>query len=180
MSRSLANNTLLRSSVLAILFVALVSGCSSKKAGEGDGTMGVSDSDLALQNQARFGDGNIPLAQSGGPFEDIHFDFDSSAISGLNKDILKKNADVLRANPSMNITLEGHCDRRGTNEYNMALGESRARSVAAMLVNMGITAGRLSTISYGEEIPLDPADDETAYAQNRRVHFAAQGAPAAN
>ncbi len=178
MSRPISPLLIVRSLVLIACFTLMLAGCSSKKAGEGDGTGGVSDEDLALQNQARFGDGNIPLAQAGGMFEDVHFDFDSAAISGINSDILRKNAETLKSNATVRVTLEGHCDRRGTNEYNMALGESRARSVAAMLVNMGVSAGRISTISYGEEIPLAQGDDESAYAQNRRVHFAAVGSAA--
>jgi peptidoglycan-associated lipoprotein len=84
---------------------------------------------------------------------------------------LEKNAQILNQQSDLKITLEGHCDERGTVEYNMALGAERARAVKSALVAAGVSSKRLDSISYGEEIPLDPAHDEAAYAKNRRVHF---------
>lgn len=103
--------------------------------------------------------------------QDINFDFDSSALRPDAQQILQTKADLLLRNPEVKVTIEGHCDDRGTEAYNMALGERRAESAKAFLVNLGVSAGRLSTISYGEEKPLDLDSTEEAYATNRRAHF---------
>jgi len=78
---------------------------------------------------------------------------------------------LLSKNPNLKIQIEGHCDERGTAEYNLALGQRRANSAMKYLISLGIPAGRLSTISYGEEKPLDPAHNDEAWAKNRRGHF---------
>ena len=103
--------------------------------------------------------------------EDIYFEFDSIRLSPDAQEILTKKARWLRANPDATITIEGHCDNRGTNEYNLALGEGRAQSARAFLVDLGIEPSRLNTISYGEERPLDGTQTEEAWAKNRRAHF---------
>ena len=84
--------------------------------------------------------------------------------------ILKENAELLKKYPKVKIQIEGHCDERGTNEYNLALGERRANSTKNYLVSLGISPDRISTISYGEEKPLDPGHNEEAWAKNRRAH----------
>jgi peptidoglycan-associated lipoprotein len=103
--------------------------------------------------------------------EDIHFDFDSSTLTPEAQDILKKKAQWLQNNADKSATIEGHCDERGTNEYNIALGERRAASAKAFLVDLGVSGSRLTTVSYGEERPVDPAHNEAAWAKNRRCHF---------
>jgi len=103
--------------------------------------------------------------------EDIYFDFDSIQLTPQAQAILTKKGIWLRDNPAATVTIEGHCDNRGTNEYNLALGEGRAQSAKTFLVDLGIDGSRLRTISYGEERPLDPRQTESAWAKNRRVHF---------
>jgi len=103
--------------------------------------------------------------------ENIHFDFDKSTLTSTARDILKRKAAFLRNNPDVRVIIEGHCDERGTDEYNLALGDRRANSAKDYLVDMGIEASRLTTISYGEEKPLDPRSTEAAWAKNRRAHF---------
>lgn len=103
--------------------------------------------------------------------EDIHFDFDSAALLPEAQQILNEKAAYMRANPDIKVTVEGNCDERGTDAYNLALGERRADSAKTYLVNLGIAADRISTISYGEERPIDPAHTEAAWAKNRRDHF---------
>ena len=103
--------------------------------------------------------------------EDIYFDFDSIQLTPEAMDILAKKGKWLRDNPSARVTIEGHCDNRGTNEYNLALGEGRAQSAKTFLMDLGIDISRLNTISYGEERPLDPKQTEMAWAKNRRAHF---------
>jgi peptidoglycan-associated lipoprotein len=103
--------------------------------------------------------------------KDIHFNYDKYDIRPEDEEILKENAAFLRKNPKMKVQIEGHCDERGTIEYNLALGERRANSVKKYLVSLGITSDRISTISYGEERPLDRGHNEQAWAMNRRAHM---------
>lgn len=102
---------------------------------------------------------------------DVFFDYDSAELSSSAQSTLDANGKVLNDNPSANVTIEGHCDERGTVEYNLALGDRRAASAKDYLVRFGISAGRLSAVSYGEERPFATGADEAAYAQNRRAHF---------
>jgi peptidoglycan-associated lipoprotein len=101
----------------------------------------------------------------------IHFEFDKYTIGESEAQVLKQNAAVLTKFPTLKIQIEGNCDERGTNEYNLALGERRASSAKQYLVSLGITAGRISIISYGEERPLETAHSEEAWAKNRRADF---------
>ena len=103
--------------------------------------------------------------------EDIHFEFDSSALLSDAQEILQKKAEWLRNNTNVRVVIEGYCDERGTNEYNLALGDRRATSAKTFLVDLGIKASRITTISYGEERPLDPGHNEAAWAKNRRDSF---------
>ncbi len=103
--------------------------------------------------------------------KDIHFDFDKYDIRPQDAEILKENAAILHKFPKVRFQIEGHCDERGTNEYNLALGERRANSAKSYLISLGISPDRISTISYGEERPLDPGHNEEAWAKNRRAHF---------
>jgi len=101
----------------------------------------------------------------------IFFDYDKYDIRPVDVDILKGNSTFLKKFPNMKIQIEGHCDERGTNEYNLALGERRANSTKKYLTSLGVAADRVSTISYGEEKPLDPAHSEESWAKNRRANF---------
>jgi peptidoglycan-associated lipoprotein len=103
--------------------------------------------------------------------KNIHFDFDQFNIRPGDAEILKENAALLKKYPKVKIQIEGHCDERGTLEYNLALGERRANNTKKYLLSLGIPAERLSSISYGEEKPLDSGHDEEAWAKNRRAHF---------
>lgn len=149
-------------------------GCSSKKAGTGEGDGALSEADLASRD-ARFGEGNIPTAETGGPFRTVHFGYDSSSIDDVARQDIEFNAQVLQNNPSVRVTLEGHCDERGTAQYNLALGDRRSQSVADILLSYGIPRNRLNTISYGAEVPVDPGHSEEAWAKNRRVYFGIEG-----
>jgi len=103
--------------------------------------------------------------------KDIHFDFDKYNIRPDAAATLKKSAKFLLAHPTYKIQIEGHCDERGSVEYNLVLGERRAESAKKYLENLGVDGNRLSTISYGKEMPLDPQHNEKAWAINRRDHF---------
>lgn len=103
--------------------------------------------------------------------KDVHFAFDRYDLTITAQTLLRENAEWLRANPGVQIVIEGHCDERGSNEYNLALGERRAEAIKNYLVSLGISDARMRTISYGEEMPLDPASNEAAWAKNRRGHL---------
>jgi peptidoglycan-associated lipoprotein len=136
--------------VLAVCAIALVAtGCSCRTA-PGSGEVGGGE---------------------GGPLKDIHFSFDSYKVDATAKSIVASNAEWLKANPGKTVQVEGHCDERGTAEYNMVLGSNRARAAADALRAEGIDAASLSTVSYGEELPVDPRHTEDAWAKNRRAHF---------
>ena len=105
------------------------------------------------------------------PLKPVYFELDSSELSAANQKSLDANAALLKRYSSWAVTVEGHCDERGTAEYNLALGERRAIAARAYLVSLGIAADRLRTVSYGKEFPFDPGHDETAFAKNRRAHF---------
>jgi peptidoglycan-associated lipoprotein len=103
--------------------------------------------------------------------EDIFFEFDSAVLLAEAQEILRKKAEWLINNPEAAATIEGHCDERGTSEYNLALGDQRAESAKTFLMDLGVKGSQLSTISYGEERPVDPGHNEEAWAKNRRGHF---------
>jgi len=103
--------------------------------------------------------------------EDIYFDFDSSALGDMAKNVLSRKAEWLRMNTDASVIIEGHCDDRGTSAYNIALGDRRAGSAKAFLLDLGIDANQLSSISYGEERPVDAGMNEESWAKNRRAHF---------
>ncbi|MBW2437750.1 MAG: peptidoglycan-associated lipoprotein Pal [Deltaproteobacteria bacterium] len=103
--------------------------------------------------------------------EDVLFEFDSASLTAEAQEILRAKAEWLRDNPGVRVLIEGHCDERGTNEYNLALGDRRAFSSKAFLTDLGIDGARLSTISYGEERPIASGSSEDAWAKNRRAHF---------
>jgi peptidoglycan-associated lipoprotein len=103
--------------------------------------------------------------------KDIHFDFDRYDIRPEDTQILKENAALLSKYPQVKVQVEGHCDERGTNEYNLALGERRANAAKKYLLSLGISTDRISSISYGEEKPQDTGHDEEAWSKNRRGHF---------
>jgi peptidoglycan-associated lipoprotein len=103
---------------------------------------------------------------------DAFFDYDSAEIRGDSKDALRRDADFFKKYPTMRVTIEGHCDERGSTEYNLALGDRRANAVKAYLVGLGLPADRLNTVSYGKEKPFCMEADEACYTKNRRGHFA--------
>jgi peptidoglycan-associated lipoprotein len=104
-------------------------------------------------------------------FDDVRFDFDKSEVREDGRKTCQVVAGYLKKNPGAKLLIEGHCDERGTSEYNMALGDRRAAAVMTYLVSLGVSKAALSTVSFGKERPLDPGHDEGAWAKNRRAHF---------
>ena len=103
--------------------------------------------------------------------QDVFFDYDKYELKSETRALLQENARVLKENSGASLVLEGHCDERGTEEYNLALGQRRADAVSEYLADLGISASRMQTISYGEEKPFDLSHDASGWSQNRRVHF---------
>lgn len=138
----------------------VLAGCSSKSS---------TVSETPIQAPAT---GSAASSAVAGPvLGDIFFSFDSSALSNEAQDQLKQNAAWLQSHGAQSVVIEGHCDERGTDEYNVALGERRAVSAKQYLTTLGVGDARVSTVSYGEEKPFDPGHNEEAWSKNRRGHF---------
>jgi peptidoglycan-associated lipoprotein len=105
------------------------------------------------------------------PLKPVFFEYDSSDLSSDAQKTLDENAATMKKYPTWAVTIEGHCDERGTAEYNLALGERRSVTARAYLVSLGIPADRIRTVSYGKEFPFDPGHSETSFSKNRRAHF---------
>jgi peptidoglycan-associated lipoprotein len=119
--------------------------------------------------------GSLDEINRNSPLKPLFFEYDSSDIPTEGRAVLEANAAVMKRYPSWSVTIEGHCDERGTAEYNLALGERRAVAARAYLVSLGVSADRLRTVSYGKEFPFDPGHDESSYIKNRRAHFVVTG-----
>ena len=170
--------------LLAVLVIlALLSACSTKTMPESTinppapAPAAVATTDLS-QQPAALGVGSQPV-QSGpvadhqavAGLERIHFAYNQFTLDEPARVILEQNAVFLRSNPTLKVAIEGHCDERGSDEYNLALGERRAVAARNYLVSLGISGDRLTAISYGEEQPLVAASNEEAWAKNRRAEF---------
>lgn len=161
--------------IISTLALALVVGaCSSKKKTE-DGSETVSpgagaNTPVVENTPMNFDVGGSDSGRING-LSSINFDYDRAALSADAKEKLKANAEWLKSNANTTVQIEGHCDSRGTIEYNLALGERRAQSVRSYLIGLGVPGSRLNIISYGEERPLARGDSESDWAKNRRANF---------
>jgi peptidoglycan-associated lipoprotein len=155
---------------LVIICLALViSGCGKKSETP---VIGEEETKVAKEESAQKEPEVVPeKAEIEKMLKDVNFDYDKHDIRPQDAEILKGNADLLTKYSAVKVRVEGHCDERGTNEYNLALGERRANSVKNYIVSLGVEAGRISTISRGEENPLSAGHNEEAWAKNRRGHF---------
>lgn len=167
-------------SLMILILVGGLFGCASTQtATPAEDQAKVSDADMAQQADAMgvkdqpLLSENVPSHETVAGMERIHFDFDQFTLSAEARQTLGQNAKYLNANEAVQVVIEGHCDDRGSDEYNLALGESRALAAKSYLVSLGISSKRLSVISYGEEKPLDASTGEAAWAQNRRAEFKA-------
>lgn len=163
--------------LLPLLALVTLSGCAQKPPVTEEITEEpeITESTTALRGE------DIPLAERpedvvfvepwAGVFEDIHFEFDKYRIRPEDESVLQRIGSWLKEHDETQVLIEGHCDERGTNEYNMALGEQRSLSTRRYLIGLGVDAAKLTTISYGEERPLELGHNEYAWAQNRRSHF---------
>lgn len=182
----------MRLTVLLVMAAFLVfAGCAKKPATEGydDYSKPVEETRLSDEELAGYQDGDISESavaeemrederfrdgygeDASEALQRIFFEFDQYTLSAEARRTLADNAEYLKENPQIKVLIEGHCDERGSDEYNLALGEKRAQAVKNYLVSLGVEPGRLSVISYGEELPLDPGRGEEAWSRNRRAEF---------
>jgi len=159
---------------LVVAFGALTVSCKSKPkvdpaAQAGEGTDGKMDPSVT-GNDISFDDKGSDSGKISG-LQSVRFDYDSATLSSDARRMLAENAEWIKQNGKITVQVEGHCDSRGSVEYNLALGERRAKAVKNYLVSLGTDSKRLSIISYGEEKPLDSGESEEAFAKNRRANF---------
>lgn len=175
-----------------LLLATLGSGCGSKRkpavtaapppattqsdeTAPRDGAGGDAGSDLRPLSDEGATGSDLELSDAngqGGPLVDVRFDYDASTLSDEARATLEKHALWLQTHRDTQVVIEGHCDERGTVDYNLALGEARARAARDYLVSLGVAGERLRTVSYGKERPLDAGNNEAAWSRNRRAHFA--------
>ena len=156
---------------LTVMLAVFISGCGKKPNVEAPTRASTSETNSSTQS----GDGTAQdaqiLQQQSAQFAAVYFDFDKYNLRDEAKDVLRKNAGLLKQNQELKLRIEGHCDERGTVEYNLALGEKRAKAVRDYLTSLGIDAGRLEVVSYGKERPAVNGNGEDAWSLNRRAEF---------
>lgn len=164
----------LRFSFLTLFTLCLVvalSACSKKDVTEGEPGFTTEGGGTALGDTGATGTAGDAGTTSTADMKTALFPYDSYKLTNAARSAIQANADWLKANPSASVQVEGHCDERGTTEYNLALGERRANAAMEYLTKLGIEKSRLSTISYGEERPAVQGSDESAWSKNRRAEF---------
>ncbi|MFT6630249.1 MAG: peptidoglycan-associated lipoprotein [Bacteriovoracaceae bacterium] len=164
-------NNLKRKSFLSVLLTLafIITGCASdsgKKSGSTSDSMMADDAATAALELNGSSDDS-----TAGPLKTIYFDFDSTRLSSAAKEVLNQNAMFLKGVESVDIQIEGHADERGGQQYNLALGERRAKAVKGYLEALGVTSARISVISYGKEKPNSFGHDEESWSKNRRANF---------
>lgn len=159
------STALVRRLVIAAALITLVagSGCA-KKTKEDESSV----PNAASADENKMGDSDSGNAMG---LQTVHFPYDSSTLDSDGKKTVKANAGIMKDHSGLKIQIEGHCDQRGGIQYNIALGEKRANAVKKFLEDEGINGDRITTISFGKEKPVDPAETEAAYAKNRRANF---------
>ncbi|MBF6569223.1 MAG: peptidoglycan-associated lipoprotein Pal [Candidatus Binataceae bacterium] len=173
---------LCRAAALLFVTVALATaGCSSNKSQQPGANGANPNGGIGSEGIGGNGGGSLNKFKNGenlggnGPLADVHFGYNDYTISDQDGAVLKSNAKWLQDNPGKRVQIEGHCDDRGSEEYNIALGARRAQAAKDYLETLGISADRMSTISYGKELPLCTEQNDDCWAQNRRDHFVIQG-----
>ena len=147
--------------------------CAKKKPAEGEGEAAAeaSGQDTSISDKEMKFDAQGSDSENIAGLKTVYFPYDSSTLSAESREALSGNAAWLKKNSEYSLQIEGHCDSRGSIEYNLALGERRAKSVRSYLINLGVNGKRLSIISYGKEKPISAGDSEQAMAKNRRANF---------
>ena len=162
---------MVRKLALGLVAVAMVAGCKSKTTQSDSNVDAAAAGNNAIDSTPMNFD---PAGSDSGKINGlvtVHFGYDKSSLDAEAKKEIAQNADWMKKNTGVKVQIEGHCDARGTIEYNVALGERRANAVKAYMVSLGVAADRLSTISYGKEKPIATGDSEDAWSKNRRANF---------
>lgn len=162
---------MLRKLALGLVACTMVVGCKGKQTKSDQSGDNAGAGNAAIESTPLSYD---PMGSDSGKIaglKTVQFGFDKSSLDAQAKRDIATNVEWMKSNPKAKVQVEGHCDARGTVEYNVALGERRANAVKAHMISLGISEDRLSTISYGKEKPLDTADTEAAWAKNRRANF---------
>jgi peptidoglycan-associated lipoprotein len=174
-----------RAALVLFVAAAMVGGCAKKQTVKSDGA-GAAAPGAGEVKEAPVQEAPAPPVAAPAPpiepgvavteekpsqFDDVRFDFDKAVVREDGRKTCQSVAAYMKKTPRATLLIEGHCDERGTAEYNLALGERRAVAVMNYLVSLGVPKGNLSTVSFGKERPLDPGHDEGAWARNRRAHF---------
>lgn len=168
--------------LLLVVMALFIGGCAKKQVQVTPPvTTGAQDAALSEEEKRRIAEEELARAERdrllreqerlAGILRDVLFDFDSYAVSGTELPKIEGVASYMKQDGKVKMAVEGHCDERGTVDYNFALGQKRAEAVKSYLVKLGIDAGRIRTISYGKELPLEAGQTEQSWARNRRVHF---------
>ncbi len=160
-----------RNLALGLVACALVAGCKGKQTASDQGLDSMGGQSSAIDSTPLSYD---PMGSDSGKIAGlvtVNFGYDKSSLDSAARAQVATNVEWMKANANVRVQIEGHCDSRGTIEYNVALGERRANAVKAYMVSLGINADRLSVISYGKEKPLEMGDSEAAWAKNRRANF---------
>lgn len=183
--------TLMRLLVLLAMVTLLAAGCAKKAAedtADAGGSQVVEETQMQDQEVSAVEEQPVSDVAAGGAMDPammeadelvrkltrIHFDFDQYVLTKSAQDTLYANAQILKGAPALKVVVEGHTDERGSDEYNLALGERRAMATRNYLISLGVSMDQLSTITYGEEVPLDAASNEEAWSLNRRAEFSVQ------
>lgn len=160
--------------VVAVVVSSGMVGCKKKTKGPGVGGMDDFGPGLGPLDGAGYGPGAMnpdDLQAMASQFQPVFFEYDSAQVSGSEGSKLEAVAEYLRGNSAVGLIVEGHCDERGSNDYNLSLGERRAQAVRAYIIGLGISADQIKTVSYGEERPAAIGHDEASWSQNRRASF---------
>ncbi|MBI3544864.1 MAG: peptidoglycan-associated lipoprotein Pal [Deltaproteobacteria bacterium] len=150
--------------LVALVFAFAMGACAQKKTATETTTPEATNADISSD----LADSDSGKAMG---LETVHYAYDSSVLDGSAKSTLKHNASILKDKTNLKVQIEGHCDERGGIQYNIALGERRANAAKAFMVDQGVGADRVSTISYGKEKPVDQGHDDSAWSKNRRANF---------
>ena len=171
------NTTSLKTILLALIGMLIVTGCATTQVADetsvpqqpADVVSSTPQSNLDEKSAEEMQPVAVPAVKV--TFDRVYFAYDQSTLSEQARAALSNNAVVLQTTPDLRVSIEGHCDDRGSDEYNLALGERRAQAVRNFLVSLGVAPERMETISYGEEMPVDKNQNEKAWAMNRRAEF---------
>ncbi len=171
------NFRMMQSILILVMVVFLASGCA-KKATEDTTTTTAAPAVTSQTSETVVTETPVKeapvVAATVADLTRVHFDFDSYVLSDVARTTLKQNAQILKAAPRLKVNIEGHCDERGSDDYNLALGEQRAQAAMDYMRSLGVSADQMKAISMGEMMPLDRGSNEAAWAKNRRAEFKAQ------